>query len=125
MERVQSLRHRVSAENMTNGTLVLMNEKPDSEQVSELFQKAISLIVGGDYVKAREVLRESTAIDMENPEAYNLLGISYEMEGDRLKAARFYRVAYYIDQTFAAAAANLDRISDFRYKDFSNISWGA
>ena len=65
MERVQSLRHRISAENMTNGTLVLMNEKPDSEQVSELFQKAISLIVGGDYVKAREVLRESTAIDMK------------------------------------------------------------
>ncbi|MFQ7078131.1 MAG: hypothetical protein ACLRSW_09480 [Christensenellaceae bacterium] len=61
---------------------------------------------------------------MENPEAYNLLGISYEKEGDRIKASKFYRVAYYMDQTFKAASDNLDRVCGFWYKGAGNIAWG-
>lgn len=63
--------------------------------------------------------------DMENAEAYNLLAILYEKEGDRLKAIKFFRIAYYMDQTFKAAAKNLDRIGDFRYSsDERDIQWG-
>ena len=68
----------------------------------KLFLKASREIRAGEYQKARMTLREASRLDMENPEAYNLLGISYELEGDMLKAAKFYRVSYYMDQTFQA-----------------------
>ena len=58
------------------------------------------------------------------PETYNLLGISYEKEGNLLKASRFYRVAYYMDQTFQAAADNLERVCQFWRKDSKDIQWG-
>lgn len=78
----------------------------------------------GEYSLARSILRQAAAVDMEDPEFYNLLGISYEKDGDRLKASRFYRVAYYMDQTFRPAALNLERVSEFAYQGSREIEWG-
>lgn len=85
---------------------------------------AAEAIKSGEYLRARTMLKQSMTVDMENPEAYNLLGISYEKEGNRSKASRFYRVAYYMDQTFKSAADNLDRVCDFFYKGTDEIAWG-
>ena len=67
---------------------------------------------------------QSDLVEPQDPEAYNLLGISYELEGDKLKASKFYRVAYYMDQTFGALFDNLERVCKFWYKDSSGIRWG-
>lgn len=85
---------------------------------------AAQAIRAGEYSAARAPLKEYAAKDMECAEAYNLLAISYELEGDRLKASRFYRVSYYIDQTFSAPCENLDRVSDVWYKGAGSIAWG-
>ena len=85
---------------------------------------AAQAIETGEYSRARQLLKESMANDMENPGTYNLLGISYEKEGNLLKASRFYRVAYYMDQTFKAAADNLERVCQFWRKDSKDIQWG-
>lgn len=90
----------------------------------KLFLKASREIRAGEYQKARMTLREASRLDMENPEAYNLLGISYELEGDMLKAAKFYRVSYYMDQTFQAPSKNLHRVSRFWYQSKSELYWG-
>lgn len=95
-----------------------------TESCAHLLIEAAAAIRSANYGLARELLKQYTAKDMENPEAYNLLGISYEMEGDRLKAARFYRVSYYMDQTFAAPSDNLNRVSTIWYKGQKDISWG-
>ena len=97
---------------------------PAAVSYEHFLRDAAAAIGSTDYGAARNLLRRYMAYDMENPEAYNLLGISYEMEGDRLKAARFYRVSYYMDQTFSAPVENLNRVSMLWYKGNQNISWG-
>ena len=92
--------------------------------LKEVLVAAVEAIRTYEYASARELLREASSIDMENPEIYNLLGITYEKEGDYLKASKFYRVAYYMDQTFVAPSDNLERISVMFHKNSSNINWG-
>ncbi len=85
---------------------------------------AVDAIKAYDYHSARDLLREASSIDIENPEIFNLLGICYEKEGDYIKASKYYRVAYYMDQTFSAPSDNLDRICTlFSYKS-TDINWG-
>lgn len=101
------------------------NESQAEENREEaLLQDAAEAIRAGENFRARCILRKAVSENMENPESYNLLGISYEKEGDRIKASKFYRVAYYMDQTFKAASDNLDRVCGFWYKGAGNIAWG-
>lgn len=101
-----------------------LTEEDSRSPVAELFMKASCEIKAGEYDKARVTLREASGLDMENPEAYNLLGISYELEGDILKAAKFYRISYYMDQTFSAPSENLSRVSRFWYQSNRELCWG-
>lgn len=94
------------------------------ESLETLIRSAISAIRCGNYEIARNLLKTAVTKNIENPEIYNLFGISYEMEGDRLKASKFYRVSYYMDQTFAPASANLERVGQFWCEKSPNISWG-
>ena len=101
------------------------NESQAEENREEaLLQDAAEAIRAGENFRARCILRKAVSENMENPEAYNLLGISYEKEGDRIKASKFYRVAYYMDQTFKAASDNLDRLCGLWYKGAGNIARG-
>lgn len=69
-------------------------------------------------------LLQAASVDMENSEIFNLLGILYEKKGDRIKAGKFYRVSYYLDQTFSAPSENLHRVSNFFYRGTAGIQWG-
>jgi len=91
---------------------------------NDLLKKIAKTIRSKNFSTARALLKQFMSTDMENPEAYNLLGISYELEGNRIKASKFYRVAYYMDQTFRAPSDNLSRVCDFYYKGYSDINWG-
>ena len=91
---------------------------PGENPIIGCFREAIREIRAGRCGAARKILTRAAAMDLENPD------ISYEMEGNRVKAARFYRVAYYMDQTFSASSKNLDRVSGFLYGGASEISWG-
>ena len=89
-----------------------------------LLEAAATAIRQGACEQARTLLKTVAAENVENPEYYNLFGISYEKEGDRLKASKFYRVAYYMDQSFGPASENLDRVCQFWYKGVVNVAWG-
>lgn len=95
----------------------------ESIPINTLFFDAIKDILMRRFDSARSILKKAVTVDIENPESYNLMGVSYEKEGDRQKASKFYRVAYYMDQTFVPASENLDRICQFWYSD-ANILWG-
>lgn len=102
----------------------ICNSEFGSAAYGHYLLEAAEAIRKSDCEAARNLLKQYMSKDMENPEAYNLLGISYEIEGDRLKAARFYRVAYYMDQTFSAPSENLGRIGMLWCKEKQDISWG-
>ena len=52
---------------------------------------AVNAIQSYDYRSARDLLKEASSIDIENPEIFNLLGICYEKEGDIIKRRRYYK----------------------------------
>lgn len=101
-----------------------INSSESISVLKKVLMAAINAIKSYDYRSARELLREASSIDMENPEIYNLLGISYEKEGDYLRASKFYRVAYYMDQTFSAPSDNLDRVCTLFSHKHPSINWG-
>ena len=84
----------------------------------------VEAIKQSDKNLAISYLKAAAARDVECPEIYNLLGILYESIGDNIKASRYYRVAYYMDQTFKPAQENLDRVTNWAYRGFHNVSWG-
>lgn len=90
----------------------------------EKLRLAIEAIHVHDYKCARAYLEQAVSLDMESPEVYNLLGILYELNGDRLKAEEFYRVSYYMDQTFSAPAENLDRVGSLFSDGKPEIKFG-
>ena len=95
-----------------------------ADPFENLLETAETAIRRGECERARTILKTAATKNIENPEIYNLFGISYEREGDRLKASKFYRVSYYMDQAFRAASENLDRVCQFWYNGFSNVAWG-
>lgn len=99
---------------------------PETSLVEKMMLSAAKAIEEKNYPLAHKILKSSMSEDRKNAEAYNLLADPFtEKEGDRLKAIKFFRIAYYMDQTFKAAAKNLDRIGDFRYSsDERDIQWG-
>lgn len=103
---------------------VLQTTESLADPFENLLKTAEMAIRQGECERARTILKTAATENIENPEIYNLFGISYEKEGDRLKASKFYRVSYYMDQTFRAASENLDRVGRFWYDGFSNVAWG-
>jgi len=61
------------------------------------------------FAAARETVRKAIAVDPARPEAYNLFGALLEIQGDRLEAQKFYRLALDADPAFKPAWANLER----------------
>lgn len=81
----------------------------------ELVNKAVKLTKNKDYSEAMLTVREAIALDPEFPVAYNLLAAIYESLGDRMRAAKFYRVSYFVDQTYKTADRNLSRINSLNH----------
>jgi DNA-binding response OmpR family regulator len=71
-------------------------------------------VTDGRFEEAREIAQRAIAADPTQPEAYNLLGVLFEIKGDSVEAQKFYRAALDIDPTYKPAAANLDRITSWR-----------
>lgn len=61
-------------------------------------------------------VRRAIAADAGRPEAFNLLGVLQEAEGDHLAAMKNFRVALDLDPTYLPAQQNLQRASDWDRK---------
>lgn len=92
--------------------LVMEREKLEEESAVEyvsFIELTKRFISDHQFARARETARRAVAVNPGKPEAYNLLGALYEIEGDLLEAQKFYRTALSIDPTYAPAHSNLDR----------------
>lgn len=59
----------------------------------------------------RDCLAKAIATDPARPEAFNLLGVLSELQGDRLAADTHYRTALSLDATYPPAQKNLARLT--------------
>jgi DNA-binding NtrC family response regulator len=60
---------------------------------------------------AQEHARQAIAADANRPEAWNLLGAVLEIQGDRLEAAKNYRITLSVDPGYEPAQKNLYRLT--------------
>jgi DNA-binding NtrC family response regulator len=79
-----------------------------------LFELTKRCITDRDFKKARILAGKVMASDPGNPEAYNLLGVLHEIDGNWLEAQKFYRAALDIDATYKPAQTNLERTVSLR-----------
>lgn len=72
----------------------------------ELAKRSISQ---QEFEAAAARIRQAIATDATKPEAFNLLGVLMEMDGNRLEAQKNYRAALALDPTYKPAQENLSR----------------
>lgn len=95
---------------------VVDREKLDAQQITDytsFFELAKRCMMDRNFSAAMEHARKAIAIDPFRPEAFNLLGILFEIHGDRLQAQKNYRAALSLDPTFQPAINNLSRSTGF------------
>lgn len=82
---------------------------PEKESYRELIEKIIDLIKGKKTSTALSLIKRAIALDPNQPEGYNLMGVYYEKTGERNNALKYYRAATAIDPAFKPAIENIDR----------------
>lgn len=76
------------------------------EKLIELAKRSIGR---QEFQEAARRVRQAIAADATKPEAFNLLGVLTEMDGNRLEAQKNYRAALALDPTYKPAQENLSR----------------
>jgi FixJ family two-component response regulator len=84
---------------------------------------ALTRMREGQLDAARVYACKAISLDPTRPEAFNLLGGIFEVQGNRPDADKNYRAALTLDPTFRPAQQNLNRITSRPYKA-SGIAWG-
>jgi DNA-binding NtrC family response regulator len=94
---------------------VLDREKVETVQ-SQSYQSHVSLIKRcmneRHFEAAMEHARQAIGLDPSRPEAFNLVGVLYEIMGDQQEAMKNYRVALDLDPAYEPAWHNLRRPKD-------------
>ncbi|MFW6281072.1 MAG: response regulator [Halanaerobium sp.] len=87
-----------------------------SEGETETFEDYITLAKNAinkrDFSKAKEMLQKATSLNAEKPEAFNLLGVIYEMQHQQGEAMKMYRAAIALDPSYKPANDNIERAGE-------------
>jgi DNA-binding response OmpR family regulator len=90
-------------------------KKEDLTTYDDFVEYAKRYINERNLSQAGEYLQEALAADSSRPEAFNLLGIILELQGDRVEAQKRYRAALALDAAYEPAQKNLDRSVKLTY----------
>lgn len=58
---------------------------------------------------AVEDLKAAISIDSDKAEAFNLMGVVFELQKDEDEAQKYYRTAYWLDPTYEPSRLNIER----------------
>ncbi|RJP71397.1 MAG: response regulator [Candidatus Abyssobacteria bacterium SURF_17] len=82
---------------------------------ADLVEYAKRCINEQDLNGARDYLQKALAADSSRAEAFNLLGVVFELSGNRVEAQKRYRAAIALDATYDPAHKNLKRTAELHY----------
>lgn len=88
-----------------------MTEKKLKEDYSELFKQTKKSINDKDLDAAVEQARTAVSLIPSRPEAYNLLGVAYELKGNYSEARNQYRASLSQEPSYKPAKDNLSRVT--------------
>ncbi|MBN1471763.1 MAG: response regulator, partial [Syntrophaceae bacterium] len=98
-------------------TLVLDRDKLDEKNAQDYkthFELVKKCIHEQHFDAAIMHARQAIALDPSRPEAFNLLGVLFEIRNDKYEALRNYRAALALDPSYKPAIHNLDRSTSFK-----------
>ncbi|MFO7819690.1 MAG: response regulator [Halanaerobacter sp.] len=76
---------------------------------------AKDLINKQKFEKGKDNLQKAVSLNTSKPEAFNLLGVIFEMQDQVLEAQKKYRAALALDPSYKPAQDNLERTSEFDF----------
>ncbi|RQV98921.1 response regulator [bacterium] len=97
-------------------TLVLDREKlneKNAEDYKTHFELVKKCINEQHFEAAITHARQAIAIDSSRPEAFNLLGVLFEIRNNKHEAQKNYRAALALDASYKPAQDNLNRSTEF------------
>lgn len=102
-----------------------MRRENDSLSFRALVDDAVASLKARDFQESRSDIADAMALNMDAPEPHNLLGILYELMGDRQAARKHYRAAYALDPTYKPSCRNLERLTSYNFSTLSaDIDFG-
>jgi DNA-binding response OmpR family regulator len=81
-----------------------------AQSYAHFFELAKEHVAKQELKAAESVARRAVSLDPERPEAFNLLGASFELRHNINEALKHYRIALDVDATYVPARKNLDRV---------------
>lgn len=87
---------------------------PDEDDYDDLVEAARAALKENDYQRANDWLKQAQMADDRRPEALNLLGAMYELQGDQQQARKMYRAGLSLKPGYSPAEKNLERITDLK-----------
>lgn len=84
-------------------------DQEKNQDYTTLLELAKRCVSDRHFKAAAEHVKKALSIDSSRPEAFNLLGALYEVQGHRVEAQKNYRVALSLDPTYKPAQDNLSR----------------
>jgi len=87
-----------------------MNSAMPGTIEQDQLEQVRSLITMNNLNDALKLLKRAFGMEPYNPQAFNLLGVVYEKQGDLDAACRLYRAALALDPAYQPAEVNLHRL---------------
>jgi DNA-binding NtrC family response regulator len=103
---------------------VFDREKLDEKKATDYrssIQLAKRCITDRHFDAAVEHLRKAVALDPGRADAFNLLGVLMEIQGDRAEAQKNYRAALSLDPSYEPAIKNLRRSTEPRWRQVGRV----
>lgn len=88
-------------------------------------EQAKAAVEAYDFDMAAAWAQQAISIDTAQAEAFNFLGVLFELRNDKLTAQKYYRAALALDATYAPARNNLYRSTELRPKGKLDLGGGA
>jgi DNA-binding NtrC family response regulator len=100
-----------------------LDEKKTTDYLSSI-QLAKRCITDRHFDAAVEHLRKAISLDPCKADAFNLLGVLMEIQGDRAEAQKNYRTALSLDPSYEPAIKNLHRSTEPRWRQVGHVYLG-
>ncbi|MCL6598317.1 MAG: hypothetical protein K6T81_06200 [Alicyclobacillus macrosporangiidus] len=79
----------------------------------KLLKEATDKLRNHEFEESYKLIVKSLGLNPHAPEPHNLLGIWFEIKGNKDTARKHYRAAYALDPTYKPACENLERVCTF------------
>jgi DNA-binding response OmpR family regulator len=91
-----------------------VEDRQERPEYATCLEQAKAAVEAYDFDSAASWAQRAIAVDSSRADAYNFLGVLFELRGDKLTAQKYYRAALALDPTFAPAKNNLSRSTQVR-----------